>query len=538
LILIGLLLLARLIGMVEVPLMDTTEARYGEIGRKMAELNDWITPWFDYGVPYWGKPPLAFWFTAISFKLFGVNEFTARLPHLLVSLVIIALMGWLAGRRDGDARLPTVALASGCAAYFISAGAVMVDMELTLGTSLAMAGFWLSLEPPVEPCSSQRTAGRSGWRAGSLFFGGLILGLLAKGPVALVLAGAPLLLWTVYNRRWFDVWHRLPWFRGLSLTLLIAVPWYWIAERRTPGFLEYFLVGEHWHKFLVPGWSGDLYGHAHSYPIGTIWAFAVVDTLPWSILLPIAAWRWRKSTTLAAIAAGIASVLPANWSTGGADRSDAETLDDRAWQNYLLMWAFAPLLFFTAARNIMLAYVLPGLPAAAILVGSWLARQGRQGRQIERLLSLGLLITLLLMCRLTFEGSLPATIEYKSVKPLVTAYDQARTPGASSPAAASSTAEPAQSDAPLIFIGGRPFSAEFYSRGRAIQVHTFDQCWQHIGTHAAYVAVPVQEGDAFIASEAQHSESITSLREADKSVRFVGRVGHYGDFDLFFVAAQ
>ncbi|HTM72428.1 MAG TPA: glycosyltransferase family 39 protein, partial [Pseudolabrys sp.] len=54
-----------------VPLMDTTEARYGEIARKMAELNDWVTPWFDYGVPYWGKPPLAFWLTATSFKVFG-----------------------------------------------------------------------------------------------------------------------------------------------------------------------------------------------------------------------------------------------------------------------------------------------------------------------------------------------------------------------------------------------------------------------------------------------------------------------------------
>src|SRR6202158_6260157 len=95
-VLLGLLLLARLVGMAAAPLMDTTEARYGEISRKMAELNDWVTPWFDYGVPYWGKPPLSFWVTAISFKLFGVNEFTARLPHLLISLAIIGLVGWLA----------------------------------------------------------------------------------------------------------------------------------------------------------------------------------------------------------------------------------------------------------------------------------------------------------------------------------------------------------------------------------------------------------------------------------------------------------
>ena len=66
----------------------------------MAELNDWVTPWFDYGVPYWGKPPLAFWVTALGFKLFGVNEFTARLPHLAISLLIFGAMSASAQTRS------------------------------------------------------------------------------------------------------------------------------------------------------------------------------------------------------------------------------------------------------------------------------------------------------------------------------------------------------------------------------------------------------------------------------------------------------
>ena len=80
---VGALLLVRLAAMALIPLMDTTEARYGEIARKMAALNDWITPWHDHGQPFWGKPPLSFWLTALSFKLLGVHEFSARLPHLL-----------------------------------------------------------------------------------------------------------------------------------------------------------------------------------------------------------------------------------------------------------------------------------------------------------------------------------------------------------------------------------------------------------------------------------------------------------------------
>jgi 4-amino-4-deoxy-L-arabinose transferase-like glycosyltransferase len=499
-VLIGLLLLARLIGMAAVPLMDTTEARYGEIGRKMAELNDWVTPWFDYGVPYWGKPPLAFWVTAISFKLFGVNEFDARLPHLICSILIVGVVAWLARRRDRDAALPTVALMSGSFLYFISAGAVMTDIELVLGAVLAMAGFWLALEPPA---GDRAASSAVQWNAGALFFGGLILGLLSKGPVALVLAGAPLFLWTLYNHRWLDVWRRLPWVSGTVLMLLIALPWYWAAEHRTPGFLEYFLVGEHWRRFITPGWSGDRYGNAHVFPIGSIWVFALIDTLPWSLLLPLAIWRWR-ATPAAAPPAG---------------RSD-----EPIWQGYLLAWALMPLLIFTAARNIIMTYALPALPAATILAGGWLARQYRRGHDVNRWLSAGLLLTLLTMCGLAVvDLSQPDKMAHRSAKALLAAYDHATAGGARGDATA---AGPASAATPLIFIWSRPFSSEFYSHGLATKVANDDEAWRSIGSHAAFVVT--RWPDAFI-DDAAH---------ASGTARAVTRIGHYGDFDLLFIAAR
>jgi 4-amino-4-deoxy-L-arabinose transferase-like glycosyltransferase len=548
-VLIGLLLLARLIGMAVTPLMDTTEARYGETGRIMAELNDWVTPWFDYGVPFWGKPPLAFWVTAASFKAFGVNEFTARLPHLAIALFIVGLAAWLAARRDRDAALPTVALMTGSFLYFISAAVVMIDIELILGTTLAMAGFWLALEAP-DSRPTGRVAIHSRAFAGSLFFGGIILGLLAKGPVALVMAGIPTLCWTAYNRRWPDVWRRLPWLSGTALTLLLALPWYWIAELRTPGFLEYFLVGEHWHRYITPGWTGDRYGNPHYFPMGTIWGFAVVDTLPWSLMLPFAAWGWRKEikASAQAIMGNAASSVAAGPGLVESDGAVGQAVgvtrsDERHWQGYLLIWALTPLLFFTLARNIMLPYVLPGLPAAAILAGGWLARQRRQGHQIDRWLASGLLITLLVMCGVAMHNlSQPGKMEQKSVKTMVAAYDQARARPAPLPAANAPGVDLTPSDGPLIFIWARPFSAQFYSHGQAIKVVTNEQAWRRIGAGAGYVAT--FSGDSFIASAAKRSKTDEPASEASAAAgvsappRRVARMGRYGDYDLLFVAAR
>ncbi len=241
--------------------MDTTEARYGETGRIMAELNDWVTPWFDYGVPFWGKPPLAFWVTAASFKAFGVNEFTARLPHLAIALFIVGLAAWLAARRDRDAALPTVALMTGSFLYFISAAVVMIDIELILGTTLAMAGFWLALEAPdsrrraglrftlgrsPDRCSSAASSWVCWRRGGGLGHGRHPNALLdgIQPPLARRLAASAVAFRT-------------------ALTLLLALPWYWIAELRTPGFLEYFLVGEHWHRYITRAGQATGYGNPH-----------------------------------------------------------------------------------------------------------------------------------------------------------------------------------------------------------------------------------------------------------------------------------
>jgi 4-amino-4-deoxy-L-arabinose transferase-like glycosyltransferase len=100
-----LILALQLFGMVLIPFSGTSEPRYAEIARMMAESGDWITPWFEPGVPFWGKPPLSFWVQALSIRLFGLDEWAVRFPSLLAFLAILAVITqWLAGMRAYEQR--------------------------------------------------------------------------------------------------------------------------------------------------------------------------------------------------------------------------------------------------------------------------------------------------------------------------------------------------------------------------------------------------------------------------------------------------
>ena len=406
--------LVRLLTLGLYPLTDTTEARYAEVARKMAELGDWITPWYDYGVPFWAKPPLSTWLTAASLKLFGVNEFAARLPYFLLALFIAWLVWDWVGRRSRREAQLAVALLSGTMLYLIASAAVMTDLALVLGTSLAMRGFWAGFKGAESPRPKEQ------W----LLFVGLGLGLLAKGPIAVVLAGMPIVMWVLVTGNIVTAWKRLPWIKGGLLTLAIAVPWYWLAEIRTPGFLDYFFIGEHWKRFTVTGWTGDKYGTAHATARGAIWLLALAACLPWTALLPFLAIGRSKPA---------ASVTP--------DRPK------RQWRLYLLAWAVGPCLFFTMSGNILWTYVLPALPALAMLAAGWLASDSRT-RRVDGVVSVGVLAMALLVAG--YFSREQVADSWKTAKTAV-AEHRVRNGGT----------------LPLLFVGDLPYSASFYSQGKA-----------------------------------------------------------------------
>ncbi len=175
----------------------------------------------------------------------------------------MALIAYFA-RRVGVNALLTATILSTTGIFAVSAGVVETDMALTFAMTLSMVGFYLCWQDESKL-----------W--GYLGFVGLAIGLLAKGPLIIVLVGLAVMPWLMIQYGFIgsfkQLWRRFPIVGGSILMLVIAVPWYVMAERATPGFLHYFLVGEYVDRFLDPGWKGDLYGSAHERARGTIWLF-------------------------------------------------------------------------------------------------------------------------------------------------------------------------------------------------------------------------------------------------------------------------
>ena len=341
-ILIVCVLLSRLIAMYFIPLNDSTEARYAEIARLMLTSHDWISLMHYPGEYFWAKPPLSTWLSAISMYILGINPFAARLPAWLMSLGCLALVAKVAYFQLGkSAAYWSVAVLSTCIYFLVDAGTVMTDPALLFCVALVMVSFWMAMHTHQKH-----------WAY--LVFIGWGLALLVKGLVAGIFTVLPMFAWLILTKNWHQAWQRLPWIKGSVLTIAIALPWYLLAEYKTPGFLSYFFIGEHFMRYLKPGWTGDLYGFAHKAPLGMIWVYFFIGIMPWSAVLLV--WSCSKK---------------AMFKIGSVDKS---------WHYYLLSFIVMPLTTFTFASNIIYPYVFPCLPAFALWFASIAVKNGIDNR--------------------------------------------------------------------------------------------------------------------------------------------------------------
>ena len=309
------------------PLQDPDEGRYAEIPREMIESGDWITPRLNY-VVYFEKPPLLYWLVALCFELLGTNEGSARLVSA-VSGIATVLLTFLAGRWMLGYR--GALLAGGVLAtsplFFILGQALTIDMLLTACMTATMVFFY----------RAHCVANKRAWVAGVAIAAGL--GVLAKGPVALVVPGMVGLSYLLWQRDWETLralLRPLP----LALFVLLVFPWFILVAWENPEFFDYFFVRQHFDRF-----TADV-GHPEG-PFFYI-PFLLGGPLPWT-----------------AVAAGLACTR-----AGRASLAEVPALA----RTFLILWAVIILGFFTAASSKLATYILPALPPLALLLGGWLDR--------------------------------------------------------------------------------------------------------------------------------------------------------------------
>jgi 4-amino-4-deoxy-L-arabinose transferase-like glycosyltransferase len=365
-----ILLIYRIVLMWFLPLADTTEARYGEIARMTVTHGFWLMPHIDINTPFWAKPPMSTWFAAASMTLFGINEFAARLPSLLASLIAAYVgMQFAAGFSIKRTWLVLPILATS-PLFFISAGAVMTDAIQMCIVVCAHYFAWRAITAfdAKEQHSLQR------WQL--LFWITVGIGALSKGLADWALIGLPLIVYAAIERRPIQIFKALFNWKGVLLSMCIFLPWYVAAEISNPGFLNYFIVGEHFSRFLVPGWKGDRYGIAHLQPLGMIWAFWIVSILPWIVVFVLAGRNFLSRI------------------------QSAQSLERFLWSATI-----APLLFFTFAHNIIWTYGLTAIVPFSVLVVRRLEATSFRNLQIT---AYGLLV-------LTIAGVLAAPLMISDV---------------------------------------------------------------------------------------------------------------------------
>ncbi|MBI2822153.1 MAG: glycosyltransferase family 39 protein [Acidobacteria bacterium] len=363
--LVGILLVWAIIylpGLFRPALLDDADSVHAEAAREILERNDWVTLHVN-GLRYLEKAPFMYWCIAGSFRLFGVSEWSARLP-LSLGVLALLLATFSLGRRFGNARAGFYAaliLATAFGTYIftrILIPDVLVALWLTLGLDFFLRGVHQE-HPSRAACWGLAAAAA--------------LGVLNKGLIGLAFPAVIAGIFLILTGRLRHV-VRMRLLSSAALFLAIAAPWHILAGLRNPGqgaakgFFWFYFVNEHFLRYLNQRVPRDY----DTVPLLVFWALLLLWLLPWSVFLgPALAQIPRRPR---------------------AFRADQDGPDRFAL--FLGIWGGVILLFFTFSTR-QEYYTVPALPALALLAGVWLARESeapvqsalcRRGRQCSALL--------------------------------------------------------------------------------------------------------------------------------------------------------
>ena len=319
-------------GLGQFGLVGADEPRYAQVAREMLERRDWVTPVLN-GRPWLEKPPLYYWQAMLAYSQFGVTDRAARLPAAVdASLMVFAIYFFFRRFRPGfevDAALITAS----CAGIVGFAHAASMDMALAAAFAIGMLAWW-----------AWRESGQRIYLA--IFYAVMAFGVLAKGPIAPFLAGVVIVLFAALARD-LRLALRTLWLPGIVLFCAIAFPWYIAVQMRNPEFFRVFILEHNLARF-----SSNLYHHREPF-----WYYLPVTALamlPWIVLVIAAA----------------AQTLRVWWTER---RFFVASEPDMEFQLSLFTgcWVMVPVVFFSLSQSKLPGYILPAIPAGALLLAKY-----------------------------------------------------------------------------------------------------------------------------------------------------------------------
>ncbi|WP_334159148.1 glycosyltransferase family 39 protein [Achromobacter insolitus] len=304
------------------PLTLPDEGRYAGVAWDMLRSGSHAVPLLD-GMPYFHKPPLFYWLTELSFSIFGVHPWAARAPSWLAAWAAAAALYCFLRRHRDAATAALTALILATTPFFYG-GAQFANLDMLVAGLITLCVL-------AAADAALRFERGEAWRGMSLAAGALAaLAVLAKGLIGLVLPGAILLIWLVWEGRWRSL-GALLWPPAVLVFFAVATPWFILMQQRYPGFYDYFFIYQHLQRFAASGFN-------NAQPFWFYLPVLAGLSLPWSL-----------------------------WG-GGILRKAFWEGPQRSLRRLALVWFAVVLGFFSLPDSKLVGYVLPALAPLALLL--------------------------------------------------------------------------------------------------------------------------------------------------------------------------
>ncbi|KAK4530367.1 hypothetical protein CCYA_CCYA04G1224 [Cyanidiococcus yangmingshanensis] len=335
-----------LVGNGSFSIMDNTEPKFAVCAKNMLKSGNWLIPRWNGRVRF-DKPPLVYWLQAVCYSLFGYTEWATRLPTAIAASAVVFMLYRFSTFAEANARPRlsisglTSSAAFACCLYAVGwARSGVSDMVLCATITGCLLSFFAAY---IADSGGKRFA----WYMG--LFASAALAVLTKGPLGAALPALIVNVFLLVVGEWKSVvFYEIPWFAGLLVAALVGLPWYILIIREYGLAYVKAFFGYHNLARLTSAVN------AHSGPWYYYLACLLIGFLPWAGILPAA---------LGSVARRFAG--PRKWRR--ASRREQYTL-------FVAIWFLLVMLFFSSIRTKLFSYILPGIPAASLLIGAYFAR--------------------------------------------------------------------------------------------------------------------------------------------------------------------